>query len=112
MGERRQKPTELQKISDPNFLVEVAVGPPLASLVPQRPGTGIVAGGLFCDQETRFIWKKAHLSFDDNRIFDTEGRLTAVSHHFGKNPYAVLDPLDIIPDDPVGEWASICYISG
>lgn len=110
--ERRKKPTELQKISDPNFLVEVAVGPPLASLVPQKPGTGIVVGGQYCNQETRFVWKKAHLSFDDNRIFDMEGRLIAVSHHYGKNPYDSLDPLDVIPDNPAGDWASICYITG
>lgn len=54
MGDRGKKPSELQKISDPNFLVEVAVGPPLASLVPQKPGTGIVVGGQYCDYETRY----------------------------------------------------------
>ncbi|KAG0628621.1 hypothetical protein M758_1G040300 [Ceratodon purpureus] len=112
MEQGRRKPTELQKISDPNFLVEVAVGPPLANLVPQRPGTGIVVGGQYCDRETRFVWKKAHLSVDDNRIFDTEGRLMCVSHHYGKNPYDSLDPLDVIPDNPLGDWESICYISG
>jgi hypothetical protein len=112
MEQKRRKPTELQKISDPNFLVEVAVGPPLADLVPQRPGTGIVVGGQYCGRETRFIWKKAHLSEDDNRIFDVEGRLMAVSHHYGKNPYESLDPLNVLPSNPLGDWESICYISG
>lgn len=52
------------------------------------------------------------MSADDNRIFDTEGRLMACSYHYGKNPYEALDPLDVIPDDPAGEWESICYIGG
>lgn len=42
----------------------------------------------------RFIFKKAHMSHDDFRIYDgTSGRVVAVMHHFGKNPYGSLDPL-------------------
>jgi len=98
---------------DPNFVLQVAVGPPLASLVPQAPGSGLTLGGQFCYEETRFIWKKAHLSEDDNRIFDATGRLMAVSYHYGKNPYESLDPLGIaFQSNPTGEWDSVCYIGG
>lgn len=111
-GNGRKKSSEVQKLSDPNFLVEVGVGPPTPTLVPQRPGTGVVVGGQYADEVKRFIWKKAHFSLDDNRIFDKNGRLVAVSYHWGKNPYESLDPLNVIPDNPVGEWESVCYISG
>ena len=37
------------------------------------------------------------------RIFDANGRLVAVSHHFGKNPYAGLDPLGLSPNMPLGK---------
>lgn len=44
----------------------------------------------------RFIFKKAHLSHDDFRIFDgSSGHVVAVMHHFGKNPYDAFDPLDL-----------------
>jgi hypothetical protein len=95
---------------DPNFVLQVAVGPPLASLVPQAPGSGLTLGGQFCYAETRFIWKKTQ---DDNRIFDATGRLMAVSYHYGKNPYESLDPLgNAIQSNPTGEWDSVCYIGG
>ena len=104
----KSRPTEVQKISDPNFVLKVAVGPPLASLVTQAPGSGLTMGGQFCSRETRFIWRTAQLTADDNRIFDATGRLMAVSYHYGKNPYESLDPLA----DPTEEWDSICYIGG
>ena len=104
----KSRPTELQKRSDPNFVLEVAVGPPLASLVPQAPGSGLTLGGQVCDKETRFIWKTALSTADDNRIFDANGRLMAVSYHYGKNPYESLDPEEI----STGEWESVCYIGG
>ena len=37
------------------------------------------------------------------RVFDANGRLVAVSHHFGKNPYSGLDPLGLSPNMPLGE---------
>jgi hypothetical protein len=58
------------------------------------------------------VWKKAHVSFDDNRIFDVDGRLMANSYHFGKNPYGFVEQVAQIPTDPRGEWESICYIAG
>ena len=36
------------------------------------------------------------------RVFDGQGCLVAVSHHFGKNPYAGLDPLGLQPNMPLG----------
>jgi hypothetical protein len=41
----------------------------------------------------RFVFKKAHLSRDDFRIFDGgSDRPVAVLHHFGKNPYEKIGP--------------------
>ena len=45
------------------------------------------------------------------RVFDAQGRLVAVSHHFGKNPYAGLDPLGLQPNMPMGELASFASAS-
>lgn len=113
------RPSELSKINDPNFVIELAVGPPLAPLVPQQPGAGLSLGGRFLDRESRFIFKKAHLSADDNRIFDAAGRLVLCSHHYGKNPYGSLDPLGLSGESTwwqnthiLGEWDSICHVTG
>jgi hypothetical protein len=44
----------------------------------------------------RFVFKKAHLSHEDFRVFDhSSGHPVAVMHHFGKNPYGALDPLEL-----------------
>ena len=43
------------------------------------------------------------LLLNTRRVFDANGRLVAVSHHFGKNPYAGLDPLGLSPNMPLGE---------
>jgi len=112
--------TEVDRINDPNFLVELAVGPPLATLVPQEPRSGIALGGQFLHAPGRFVFKKAHLSADDNRIFNAQtGQLVCVSHHFGKNPYDQLDPLGLSHQNEywnrshiLGEWESICHVSG
>ena len=106
----KSRPTKPQKKSDPNFVLKVAVGPPLASLVPQAPGSGLTLGSQFCYKETRFIWKTDLSSADDNRLFDATGRLMAVSYHYGKNPYETSDAALGIPT--TGEWDSICYIGG
>ncbi|KXZ45208.1 hypothetical protein GPECTOR_57g498 [Gonium pectorale] len=66
----------------------------------------------------RFLLKKAHLSRDDYRVWEAPtGQLVAVSHHFGKNPYSSLDPLGLSGtvahhDNKVGEWESVCHVSG
>lgn len=58
------------------------------------------------------------MSQDDFRLFDaSNGRLVAVSHHFGKNPYNNLDPLGISNEvqahnNQIGEWESVCHITG
>ena len=63
-GERlsRAGPSELSKINDPNFLLELAVGPPMLELVTQQPGTGLRLQGLYTDKPRRFLFKKAHMS--------------------------------------------------
>ena len=63
-GERlsRAGPSELSKINDPNFLLELAVGPPMLELITQQPGTGLRLQGLYTDKPRRFLFKKAHMS--------------------------------------------------
>ncbi|KAF6262431.1 hypothetical protein COO60DRAFT_1624972 [Scenedesmus sp. NREL 46B-D3] len=88
--------SELQRLSDPNYAISLAVGPPFAELKPQAPGSGLVLTHHFSSQPRRFVLKKAHLSRDDFRVFDaSSGRPVAVLHHFGKNPYDSLDPLSL-----------------
>ena len=89
--------TEIQKLaSDPNFVVQFAVGDPLADLTPQNRDEGISLHGVFFTETKRYILKKAHLSKDDNRIFDAQtGRLVYNSHHPGKNPYEMTDPFGL-----------------
>jgi hypothetical protein len=114
------RPSELSKINDPNFVIELAVGPLLAPLVPQQPGSGLALGRQYLDRESRFIFKKAHLSKDDNRMFDAAtGHLVCCSHHFGKNPYGSLDPLGLSLESTwwqrshmLGEWESILNVTG
>ncbi|OAE28308.1 hypothetical protein AXG93_2507s1200 [Marchantia polymorpha subsp. ruderalis] len=118
----KKKVSELEKINDPNFIIELAVGPPIAELVPQNPaaGDGVTLGGKFLNKPSRFIFKKAHLTADDNRIFDADtGQLVCVSHHYGKNPYESLDPLGISGQNDywqrshiLGEWESVCHVTG
>lgn len=98
--------------NDPNYVLELAVGPPAPNLVPQNPATGPRMSGHYLQQPGRFILKKAHLSADDFRIFDGSGRLMAVSHHLGKNPYGELDPLGMMPQQQLGEWNSMMNVSG
>lgn len=99
-------------VNNPNYVLELAVGPPAPNLVPQQPGSGAVLSGQFLQQPARFLLKKAHLSADDFRIFDSSGRLVAVSHHLGKNPYGELDVLSAMPQSQLGEWESMMNVSG
>ena len=104
-------------MANPNVALEIAFGPPFPQLVPQQPNTGIQFA-RHCEREPkRLIFKKAHLSRDDFRIFDQKsGRLVAVSHHHGKNPYESLDPLNVGHDPNkhklIGEMESMCNVTG
>lgn len=109
---------EMQRLAnDPNFIVEFAVGDPMPDLVPQKPSEGIRMFGVYFDEPKRYVLKKAHMSREDNRIFDPEtGRVVLVSHHPGKNPYDALDPLGLTAQDnrynvAGGEWESVCDVS-
>jgi hypothetical protein len=103
-------------LQDPNAAIEIAIGPPMPELVPQQPNTGLVVGARFDQQPRRFIFKKAHLSREDFRIFDAMNKsLVCVSHHWGKNPYASLDPMGLVDNTHfgmLGEMESLCYITG
>lgn len=84
-------------VNDPDFVVEFAMGDPTPELVPQQRGSGIVMNGLYFDKPKRYLMKKAHMSKDDVRVFDTDtGKPVLVSHHPGKNPYDRLDPLGLV----------------
>ncbi|KAL2644504.1 hypothetical protein R1flu_012091 [Riccia fluitans] len=108
--------SEIKKLNDPNFLVELAIGPPNPSLVPQKPGSGLTLGGQFAYGPRQFVFKKAHFSFDDSGIYAENGEIVLVSHHLGKNPLDSLDPLGLANTDqyvaPFGEWDSICNGTG
>ncbi|KAK9818123.1 hypothetical protein WJX72_007473 [[Myrmecia] bisecta] len=112
-----QRGSEFSRINDPNFLIEVAVGPPVAQLTPQQPGTGPRLGGQYHNATHRYIFKKAHMSNEDFRIFDGQsGALMCVLAHEGKNPYGSLDPLGFSNaasyNGPFGEWASMARVAG
>eukprot|EP00892_Ulva_mutabilis_P006997 jgi/Ulvmu1/466/UM001_0473.1 len=105
-------------LQDPSQAVNIAFGPPFPELVPQDPNTGLRLGGQYDKEPRRFVFKKAHLSREDFRIFDQRtGRLVCVSHHWGKNPYESLDPLGVAHNPKVhhgmlGEMESLCHITG
>jgi hypothetical protein len=91
--------------------VNIAIGPPIPELNAQKPGTGLIFGNKVDNQPRRFIFKKAHLSQEDFRIFDYHTKcLVAVLHHWGKNPYESLDPLGI-GNNPA-EMESLCRVTG
>lgn len=105
---------ELGKINpnNPNYVLELAVGPPAPNLVPQQPGSGAQLSGQFLQAPARYVFKKAHVSNDDFRIFDSAGHLVANSHHLGKNPYGELDVLGSMPQSQLGEWNSMMNVTG
>eukprot|EP00798_Chlamydomonas_sp_ICE-L_P020517 gene20517-27309_t len=106
--------------NDASALLEIAAGPLNPDLIPQEEGSGIVVAGKYEKKATRFIFKKAHLSLEDFRIFKVNletqssknGQLVAVSHHEGKNPYDSLDPMGLgngpTKRKPLGEMESLC----
>jgi hypothetical protein len=77
---------EMNKMmNDPNFVVQFAVGDPFPALVPQDPNAGIRFAGMYFREPKRYVLKKAHMSTDDNRMFEhATGRLVFNSHHPGK----------------------------
>ncbi|PSC74436.1 domain precursor [Micractinium conductrix] len=104
---------EFQKMqADPNFALEVALGPPCPELVPQQPEAGLKLAGLHTKEPRQFVFKSAHLSAEDFRIFSKEGRLLCVSHHMGKNPYDSLDPLGLSNQLQRDEWKSLTWCTG
>ena len=91
-----------QALQDPNAAIEMAIGPAFPELVPQQPGSGLILNNQIAREPLRFIFKKAHLSREDFRIFDAQTkRLVCVSHHHGKNPYESLDPLGVAHEPKV-----------
>lgn len=110
---------ELNRLAnDPNFVVEFAVGDPAPTLIEQDRSAGLRLYGIYFNRPKRYLLKKAHMSRDDNRIFDTDtGHMVLVSHHPGKNPYEAFDPLGTTNQDmryevAGGEWESVCDVSG
>lgn len=104
--------------NDPNFVVKFALGEPNSSLVKQPREAGIHLNNVFFNQPKQYVLKSAHMSREDLRIFDAEtGRMVMVSHHPGKNPYDMLDPLGTTNQDmrynvAGGEWESIYDVTG
>jgi hypothetical protein len=61
-------------LADPTAAIDIAVGPPFPNLTPQQPGTGVIVGQQFDNKPRRFVFKKAHLSREDFRVFDYDQR--------------------------------------
>lgn len=109
---------EMKKAAaDPATAMQIAVGDPAPVLVPQKRGSAIELDKVYFPDTKRYLVKKAHMSRDDVRVFDTDGgHLVMNSHHPGKNPYDALDPLGVTNNEMYynvagGEWNSICDVS-
>lgn len=58
----------------------------MPQLVPQDRNSGLRFAGQYYNEAYRFILKSAHMSRDDQRVFDAKsGRLIYNSHHPGSN---------------------------
>lgn len=85
--------------NDPTYAVEMAIGDPFPTLIPQNANdantkTNIRLTGVYYAKNKRYLFKKAHFSRSDRRVFDVDtGAVILVSHHEGKNPYESIDPL-------------------
>jgi len=84
--------TDAAKLAnDPTFTIQFARGDPFPALVPQNPKdteTNMRLTGVTFNENKRFLFKKAHFSDEDQRVFDVDtGKVILVSHHEGKNPY-------------------------
>lgn len=75
---------EHKLLRDPLRTIEIAFGDPFPELKIQERDSGIEKDGVFHDQVTRYVLKKARLSFDDFRVYSMDGNLVANSHHPGK----------------------------
>ncbi len=107
---------EKNALHDPHAAIQVAIGDPFPELVPQKRGDTLELDRVYFSEPKRYIVKRAKLSRDDVRCFDTEGRLICNSHHPGKNPYDQLDPLGLTNQGnryavAGGEWESICDVT-
>eukprot|EP00188_Purpureofilum_apyrenoidigerum_P001230 Plantae.Rhodophyta-Purpureofilum_apyrenoidigerum.ctg16611.p1 GENE.Plantae.Rhodophyta-Purpureofilum_apyrenoidigerum.ctg16611~~Plantae.Rhodophyta-Purpureofilum_apyrenoidigerum.ctg16611.p1 ORF type:complete len:353 (-),score=62.44 Plantae.Rhodophyta-Purpureofilum_apyrenoidigerum.ctg16611:322-1332(-) len=90
-GHRRN---EMEATNDPEFALEIALGPAASNLVSQTPGKGIQFKKKYFNEIKRYLFKGAHLSRDDYRIYDAQtGKMIMYSHHPGKDPFDSLDPL-------------------
>lgn len=70
--------------------------------------------GVYFEVPKRYVFKKAYFSTEDRRIFDADtGLVVQASHHWGKNPYQSLDPLDLldVSDYMGGEWKSATNVA-
>lgn len=94
--------------------IQLAIGEPMPDLKPQKPGSGIILTGQTSDKPLRFVFKKAHASFEDYRLFSEAGQLVCISHHLGKNPLSMAGGLieAQATESVIGEWESKCQISG
>mmetsp|Transcript_2809 Transcript_2809/g.8566 ORF Transcript_2809/g.8566 Transcript_2809/m.8566 type:complete len:336 (+) Transcript_2809:160-1167(+) len=134
-GHRRN---EMEATNDPEFALEIAVGPATSNLVKQDPSKGVHFRKKFFNENKRYLFKGAHLSRDDYRIYDAAtGKMVMYSHHPGKDPFDSLDPLGVGHNNnprtrvynkrpgqynaplhhkigimPSGEWEAHCDVTG
>ncbi|KAI8469601.1 MAG: hypothetical protein J3K34DRAFT_423322 [Monoraphidium minutum] len=110
--------SELQSIvNDPTQAIAIGLGPAFPELVPQQPGSGLQICRRCEPQIRRFVFKKAHMSREDYRIFNSSGHVVAALWHHGKNPYEKFDPVGTsnfaqAHESRYGEWESAANVAG
>uniref|UniRef100_A0A7S3A0S0 Uncharacterized protein n=1 Tax=Rhodosorus marinus TaxID=101924 RepID=A0A7S3A0S0_9RHOD len=119
----KKKRSEMDAMNDPEFALEIALGPPSPELKAQEKGSGIEYKKMYFDENVKYLFKSAHLSVDDYRIYNGKGgKMILHSHHPGKDPFDSLDPLGMATNHPpynrknnmmpTGEWNAHCDVTG
>ena len=66
---------------------------------------------MYHEENKRYLFKNAHFSAEDRRVFDVDtGNVVLVGHHEGKNPYESVDPLGY-GEAATGEWKSLTTVT-
>lgn len=78
----KKKRSEMDAMNDPEFALEIALGPPSPELKAQEKGSGIEYKKMYFDENVKYLFKSAHLSVDDYRIYNGKGG----TFNWGRSP--------------------------